>query len=320
MRKKTKIWLIAATACVLAGGIVFGGVMTMCKWDFSKLSTVRFQTTEHVLENAYTDISIATDTADIVLVPADDANGSVVCYEQDKVQHTVAVRDGTLVIEVEDNRKWYEYIGISFHTPKITVRIPQGAYGALTIRCSTGDVEIPREFTFESVDVTESTGNVIHNAAVANTLKVKTDTGDIRVQNVFAGTLDLSVSTGKIEVTDVVCTQDARVHVSTGKTYITNLQCQNLISDGNTGDMYLTNVIAAQKFSLQRSTGDVRLDGCDATEIFVKTSTGDVKGSLLSDKVFITHTDTGRVNVPASATGGKCEITTSTGDIDVTVI
>ena len=61
-------------------------------------------------------------------------------------------------------------------------------------------------------------------------------------------------------------------------------------------------------------------EGSDAAEIFVQTSTGDVEGSLLSSKVFIANTDTGKVDVPKSITGGRCEITTDTGDIRISVI
>ena len=49
----------------------------------------------------------------------------------------------------------------------------------------------------------------------------------------------------------------------------------------------------------------------------VNTSTGDVNGTLLSEKIFITDTSTGRVSVPKTTSGGKCEITTSTGDINI---
>jgi len=69
----------------------------------------------------------------------------------------------------------------------------------------------------------------------------------------------------------------------------------------------------------ESDTGDVKFDGCDAAEIFVETDTGDVKGSLLTDKIFIVQTDTGSVDVPKTATGGKCEITTSTGDINISI-
>ena len=60
-------------------------------------------------------------------------------------------------------------------------------------------------------------------------------------------------------------------------------------------------------------------DSSDAAEIFVKTSTGDVSGSLLTEKVFITDTSTGKVSVPKTTTGGKCELITSTGDIKIEI-
>ena len=62
------------------------------------------------------------------------------------------------------------------------------------------------------------------------------------------------------------------------------------------------------------------MDACDAAEIVVKTDTGDVTGTLLTEKVFMVKTDTGDVDVPRSVTGGACEITTDTGDIRVGIL
>ena len=77
----------------------------------------------------------------------------------------------------------------------------------------------------------------------------------------------------------------------------------------------MESVTATEKLWIKRSTGDLKFDGCDASEIFVKTDTGDVTGNFLTDKVFLVQTDTGDVTVPKSVSGGKCEITTDTGDI-----
>ena len=46
MSKITKIWLIIAASFVLIGCIIFGGVMTMLKWDFTKLSTDKYETND----------------------------------------------------------------------------------------------------------------------------------------------------------------------------------------------------------------------------------------------------------------------------------
>ena len=57
----------------------------------------------------------------------------------------------------------------------------------------------------------------------------------------------------------------------------------------------------------------------DAEELFIKTDTGDVTGTLLSAKEFVYETDTGRVKLPETTTGGKCEIITDTGDIHIEI-
>ena len=131
--------------------------------------------------------------------------------------------------------------------------------------------------------------------------------------------LTINVSTGDITVTGVKSVGDVQVNVSTGRTEINGVTCKNFISDGSTGNVVLNNVIATEKFTIKRSTGDIKFQDCDAGEISVKTSTGDVTGSLLSEKVFITDTSTGKVNVPKSTSGGRCEITTSTGDIEIEI-
>ena len=63
----------------------------------------------------------------------------------------------------------------------------------------------------------------------------------------------------------------------------------------------------------------MEFNNCDAETIYVNTDTGSVTGTLLTDKVFIIETDTGSVDVPKSITGGRCEITTDTGNIRITI-
>lgn len=320
MSKRAKIWLVIAASLVLIGCIIFGGVMAMLKWDFTKLSTNKYETNNYEINENYKNISIITNTADIVLVPFENSKSSVVCYEQKNVKHSVAVKDGTLVIEVVDSRKWYEHISIGFDTLKITVYIPQGEYGSLSISSSTGDVEIPDDLKFESIDISTSTGDIKNYASTSKAIKIKTSTGGIHVENLFAGALDLSVSTGDVIAKSITCEGDIKINVSTGRTKLTDVTCKNVTSNGSTGDISLKNVIAVEKISIERSTGDVKFEGSDAAEIFIKTNTGDVEGSLLTDKVFITKTDTGRINVPNSITGGRCEITTDTGDIKINIV
>ena len=299
MTKATKIWLIAAAALILLGTLLFVGVMTALKWDFEKLSTEQYETDHHTVTEAFNAISVDINTADIALVPSANGGCSVECYERQNVKHTVAVRDGVLVIEVVDEREWYEHIGISTRSPWIKVYLPAGSYGALSVKSNTGDVSIPAEFEFESVDIKEDTGDVTLRASAAGAVRIETDTGDVCVENVSAEAMEISVSTGDVEL----------AHVN----------CDSLASTGSTGDISLKNVIVTGKLTVERSTGDVELEACDAAELFIETDTGDVEGSLLSDKVFIVETDTGNKRVPDTTAGGRCEIVTDTGDVEMVI-
>lgn len=319
MNKKTKIWLSIAACFILIGCFIFSGVMTILNWDFTKLSTVKYVTNNYEMDVDFKNISVISGTAHIVFLPAEGSKAKVVCREQKNAEHTVAAKDSTLRISLNDHRKWYEHIGINFESPYITVYLPQGEYGEISVISSTGKVEIPEEFSFEIIDICESTGDVTSLASATGAIKITTDTGDINVRNISAGSLELSVSTGKVTLEDITSSGEIHIKVSTGKTKMSNISCKSLRSKGSTGSISLAGVISEEEFDIERSTGNVIFESCDASKIFVKTDTGNVKGTLLSDKVFITNTDTGRINVPKTLTGGKCEISTSTGDIKIEI-
>ena len=300
MSKTMKTWLIVATSLVAVGCLLCLGALALVKFDVVKLSTVSYETNTYTIEEAYTNVSVITNTADVRFVPSETAQTTVVCYEQKGITHAVDVRDGTLTVAVQDTRKWYERIGVSFDSPAVTVYLPAGVYGDLCVKGNTGCVEIPQSFRFAEIAVKVSTGDVVCGASADNAMT-------------------LTTSTGAVTLSNVTCEGEVRVSVSTGRVRVLNVTCAHFTSDGNTGSLTLTNVVSRGKLTARRSTGDVKLEQCDAAELSITTDTGNVTGSLRSSKVFIVNTDTGRVNVPKTIVGGRCEITTDTGHIQMTV-
>ena len=193
------------------------------------------------------------------------------------------------------------------------------AIAELFVKESTGDIQIPGDFTCKNIDISTNTGDINVSASTTGPMILKTSTGDINLENMSAGAMKLNVSTGFITVNGAVCQGEINIQVSTGKTDLTDVQCKKLFSKGDTGDIVLNHVIAEEIFSIERDTGDVRFNGSDALSIFVETDTGDVTGSLLSGKYFVVEADTGSVDVPKGTDGGRCEITTDTGDIKITI-
>ena len=257
MRTKTKVWLIIATILILVGCILMGVVLNMANWNLAELGSGKFKTNKHDIQDTFFDICIRTDTADIQFIPSTDGTTSVECYEQEKVVHSVTVTDSTLVIKVQDTRKWYEHIGVHFVSPKITVSLPQGRCGNLSIETDTGDVNIDRAFSFDSMKISGHTGQIFSSASVTNDIQISNSTGSVRIEDMVAGSIQISVSTGKIAIKGVVRFGDLSTDLTTGKANFTNIGCKNFSSKGD--------------------TGDVTLDGCDGGEILIETDTGDIK-------------------------------------------
>ncbi|MBR0507246.1 MAG: DUF4097 family beta strand repeat protein [Clostridia bacterium] len=151
------------------------------------------------------------------------------------------------------------------------------------------------------------------------TISIETSTGDVTIEALSAGTIACTVSTGHVRMRNVACTGDVTIGISTGKTDLEGLTCRDLQSRGSTGDVVLQDVLANGRISIERSTGDVTFRNSDAAEIRIRTSTGDVTGTLRTEKVFAAKSTTGDIRVPDSVSGGKCEITTGTGDIEMMI-
>ena len=299
MTKSAKIWLIIGVSLFIFGALIFTVIMTINDWDFSKLSTEKYETVTHKITLPFSEISIKTDTSDIEFFESKDGGCSVVCYERTREKHIVSVKDGGMLnITLQNDKKWYDNIGISFDSPKIKIYMPKGKYITLNIQSNTSDVEIPECFAFVKTDIALTTGDVEYSAHTRD-LKIVTSTGDIDIENIKCETLDLKVSTGE--------------------THLENVEGRYIQSLGNTGDITLENTVAEKLLLIKRSTGDVRLERSDSATIYIKTDTGDVTGTVLEDRHFDVVTNTGDVRVPKEGNGGNCQIITNTGDIIIDI-
>lgn len=65
----------------------------------------------------------------------------------------------------------------------------------------------------------------------------------------------------------------------------------------------------------------VSLPSNEYQNLIIETVSGDVEASLLTPKNFITKTTSGKINVPSSdSTQGVCNVTTTNGDINISVL
>lgn len=305
--------------------IIIGSVLLVAGGTILTIGLVNSSKNKQVV-NSYEikenvkNFNIDLDVSDITFVSSTDGSFKVECQETKKLTHSVKAENETLTIKSYDSTKWYERaFNFDFTKKKVTVYMPEGLYGEFLLKSSTGDVIVPHEFSFNSFKANLSTGKVDVKSNVTTTTYIETSTGSIHYSNADTQKLDIKASTGDVYVTDVNVEEDATVKTSTGDIIYKNFKANNFTANASTGKVILTNAIIKNKIGIETSTGSVKFYDCDADSINVKTSTGDVKGTFLTDKVVYANTKTGKVNVPHLTSGGLCEITTDTGDIDISI-
>ena len=314
-----KKWILAAVALVIAGAVICLAAAAAMHFDFGKLDSGKYETNTYEVKEIFRSISVTGSAEKVFFRPAEDGKCRVVCLEEEHLRHEVTVAGGTLTVKSLDSRKLADHLGLYTRSPEITVYLPERVYSELRIATDTGDITIPADFVFDSIAIQGDTSDVTCLASAKNRLEIAISTGDLSLAAVTAGSIDLKTTTGQVRAESVNCEGDVHIRVDTGTVKLQDMTCRNLTSEGTTGDLTLDRVLASDSFSITRGTGDVEFNESDAASVFVRTETGDVSGSLLSEKVFLIETDTGKVEVPKTITGGRCEISTDTGDIRIEV-
>lgn len=300
MSKAAKGWIIAASVLVVLGIMLFVGAFAVGGFNIENLGNTRYETVTEEVSEEFDKIDIKVNAAAIEFLPSEDKQCKVDYSGQEDLQISVEVKDKTLVVQYEETREWYEHIGLFFKEPKITVYLSKVEYDSLSVQSNTGDVKLPKGMTFGSIKIDSETTDVDCSASVKENIDIHVSTGDILLNDMKAGSVNIETTTGDVTMTGIDVGGD--IEIST-----------------TTGDVLLGNTVAEKNMMVKCTTGDVGFEKSDAKEITVKTTTGDITGTLLSDKEFITNTSTGDVNVPKNTEGGRCELSTTTGDIGITI-
>lgn len=273
---------------------------------------------EYDLTDSFENIEIDIDTADIEFIKSDV--NKVKVTEKEKEYHKVNVIDNRLVIRSYNELKWFERIfNFSFKKMKVQIYLNKTSFDKLNINESTGDIKIPSNFNFNDAIVNLSTGDVSFNAKVTNDLSIDSSTGKVIVRNFDGRDIVINGSTGDLELINSVLTGDLVISRSTGDITLANVRANNLKGKTSNGNITLADVLITNHINVKASTGDIELNDSDAATLYIETSTGKVTGTLLTEKVFVVETSTGKVNVPKTQSGGLCEIHTSTGKVNIEI-
>ena len=305
--KKGLIALIVIGAVTLtAGSAMFG--LAFAKGAFSNNSWSKEETNTYTPEGSFNKIDVDIVTADLTFKPAEGNKTKVVCVEKEKIHHTAEISNDTLVIREKDERKFYEKWFGFVSRMKVTVYLPETTYEELKIEVTTGSIVSEDSFNFMKVNV-------------------KSTTGDLKLANVTGKSADIKITTGNVTLNNYNMYGELNVDTTSGDYAFNNVQCDSATLHTTTGKYNLNDFIVTGGLNTDRpnldisgTSSDVTFKNCDAHYIKVKTTTGDIKGNLLTKKKFDAQTTTGTSLVDNDRTADDiCYIRTTTGDIDISV-
>lgn len=287
--------LIKPITIALVGIVIFISLFSLGSSLLLKFSE---ETTTHNIEGYYNSIKIDVNTYDVNIYLSESNENKVIYKQNKKMYIETKIIDGVLTINQIEERRFYERAFDNF-SYKLDLYLSIDLINRLTIDGSTSDITIYKGITFDEVDITLSTGDIVFNSNVTNNLNTYVSTGDVTIKNSNIG-------------------GNLKIRTSTGDVILSNVNCDSLNMNLSTGDVELANVIVTNDAYIDGSTTDVKLDGFDATNIYITLGTGSVKGTILSSKIFAVRSSTGSINVPDSISGGICKIDVSTGSINIT--
>lgn len=358
MSRKKKTAILVALLLILMGGILTMIGYTMTGNDLTQLNTEKLTQESRTITEPFEHIHIRTGSSDVRILPSSDGSCSVVCDDESETQyHIISVEDGILLIHQVTEPMFF---GVMLqYDPVVTVYLPESQYGSLVVDGAAGSIlDVDTSFTFESAQLTLSSGDIHFRASLTHDLSARTSSGDIRLsgchvggntqvdassggialsglktkvlaangssgdillEDIHAQAIQTSAYSGSITLSGCEVEQDVSVQATSGEMELSEVTALSLTGNASSGDFRLYSVFINGQLSLETTSGSIFLDSSDAQSLFLRTSSGEVSGTLLSPKFFITHTSSGMVEVSdPDPDGGRCEVTTSSGDIKIT--
>jgi DUF4097 and DUF4098 domain-containing protein YvlB len=337
MRTKKIMALIIAGILFVGGAVVGVFGLSLMKFDFKELTTIKAVERTVDITEEFTSISIDAKVFDISLVLT-EGQSKVEIKENQKFPHSLSVVDGCLKIIADEKDEWYNNIG-TFYTPNyfIVVHLAKAEYDALDINMTTGDIVVNKEFTFGSANVKTTTGDINFYAKVNETLTAKVTTGDLLIDGVSAKNIELKGTSSDISLNGVVATENITAENTTGDMIFSGVTADSISSNGSTGDFEISDSTAnsltvergtgdisisrsvIKTWLIEATTGDVEINDADGETIEISTTTGKVEGVFSTPKIFSASSTNGSISVPNSTEGGICKVKTTSGRIELAI-
>ena len=312
-KKVLIILLIVFGGLTLLGGSIFTIAMAAAGWDFTVMNTVKYEQYEFTETQTNTSITLLCDTQDIKVLVDEDATKIRVEYAEKFTKNGKQLTDYAIYEEAGNLKIVQKYIHnfyMEFYVGDpvyLYVYLPKNMTYSIYLETDTGDVHFNDDLTLTDLAIKTDTGDVHLRSelSVTNSVKISVTTGDVNIRKpISTKQVNISTSTGDVDISGDVTADSVNIKTTTGDVELGNLTGNTLNVTTSTGDVECEKDTLLDFVNLQfkTTTGDV--DICLAGNytdysVDVKTSTGDVN----------------LVGYPDSSKSKTLFIRTSTGDI-----
>lgn len=295
MRKSVLIALIVAIVCMMTGVVLSGAALVSVGFHFEKLDTIELTYGDYTITEDFSDIEIYSLSADVrVKLSEDDVCRIEYATRGELLQR---VMNGTLCVE-EERADPIVYIGFGSVSEYVTLYLPRDTYEKLTIHTTSGDIYVfPAFEAVKNAEITSTSGDISFIGTVSDRLTAESTSGEIVIREPNAKIVHAETTSGDVTLSAVYA--------------------QTVSVKTTSGEVELDSVTAKETLTVSTNSGDIELY-CDAGEIYLESTSGDIEGSIGSAKHYIVDTTSGTVRIPPNDTSANiCEIHTTSGDIEI---
>ena len=261
MKKSKKISIIVGVIMILAGLAVSFFAVAAMNFDFRKMNTFSFDAMTYWINDDFLNVSVDGGWCGVNIYPSDDDRGKVVVNVVDGVESVIAVKGDTLDIKWQDNRKWFEKVGLYWGETDISIYLPKKEYNMLNVQSTSGDVEVAEDVTFSSINI-------------------ETTSGDVKVSNISCKKIVTGTKSGEVYLTDVITSGDIQITSVSGDVTLDHCDGDNIKIKTSSGDVYGT-LLSEKIFKAETSSGDINIpNSSSGGSCDIATSSGDIKFSV----------------------------------------
>lgn len=175
--------------------------------------------TKYVYENKYTNITIKENYENIILLPSDDENIQIFCYESANYSYNIDEIDDTLSIFANATENTLEKLKDTLRKDRhiLEIYIPKNSNSSLSIISTNGCVSVEK-INFENLNIISQNGAIkVVDSTINNCCAVNNSNGVINIENIISNSLTIVNNNGATIVYNVEGDENIRIDSKNGK-------------------------------------------------------------------------------------------------------